>query len=83
MKYFRCATFQATFQESIIFSSLLSSRNLFSSSGLVKISTSFSLVIPITLDCMISQEMMSDVYVFGSRMLTGVVSNFYSTPIFT
>jgi hypothetical protein len=34
-------------------------------------------------DCMISQKMVSDVYVFGSRMLTRVVSNLNDTLIVT
>jgi hypothetical protein len=34
-------------------------------------------------DCMISQEMVSNVYVFGSRMLTRVVSNLNDTLIVT
>jgi hypothetical protein len=37
----------------------------------------------IPLDCMISEEMMSDVYMFSSRMLTRVVSNLYGTLIIT
>jgi hypothetical protein len=37
----------------------------------------------IPLDCMISQEMVSDAYVFGSRMLTRVVSNLDDTLIIT
>jgi hypothetical protein len=32
---------------------------------------------------MISQEMVPDVYVFGSRMFTRVVSNLYDTLIVT
>jgi hypothetical protein len=32
---------------------------------------------------MISQEIVPDVYVFGSRMLTRVVSNLDGTPIVT
>jgi hypothetical protein len=35
------------------------------------------------LDCMISKEMMPDVYVFGSRILTMVVSNLDGTLIVT
>jgi hypothetical protein len=37
----------------------------------------------IPLDCMISQEMVLDVYVFGSRMLTRAVSNLDGTLIVT
>jgi hypothetical protein len=37
----------------------------------------------IPFDGMISQEVVSDVYVFGSRMLTRVVSNLYDTLIVT
>jgi hypothetical protein len=37
----------------------------------------------IPLDCMISQEMVSDVYVFGSIMITRVVSNLDGTLIVT
>jgi hypothetical protein len=32
---------------------------------------------------MISQEVVSDVYMFGSKMLTRVVSNLYGTLIIT
>jgi hypothetical protein len=32
---------------------------------------------------MISQKVVSDIYVFGSRMLTRVVSNLYGTLIIT
>jgi hypothetical protein len=32
---------------------------------------------------MVSQKVVSDVYVFGSRVLTRVVSNLYSTLIVT
>jgi hypothetical protein len=35
------------------------------------------------LDCMISQEMVLDVYVFGSKMLTWVISNLDGTLIVT
>jgi hypothetical protein len=35
----------------------------------------------IPLDCMISQEIVPDVYVFGSRMLTRVVNNLDGTLI--
>jgi hypothetical protein len=35
----------------------------------------------IPLDCMISQEMVSNVYVFGSKMLIRVVSNLDGTLI--
>jgi hypothetical protein len=35
------------------------------------------------LDCMIYQEMVLDVYVFGSRMLTKIVSNLDGTLIVT
>jgi hypothetical protein len=41
----KITTLQITFWESIIFSSLLSSQNLFSSRGLVKISVNYSLVL--------------------------------------
>jgi hypothetical protein len=37
----------------------------------------------IPFDSMISQKVVSDVYVFGSRMLTRVVSNLYVTLIVT
>jgi hypothetical protein len=37
----------------------------------------------IPLDCMISQEVVSDVYVFDSRMLIRVVSNLDGTLIVT
>jgi hypothetical protein len=37
----------------------------------------------IPLDSMISQEMVSDVYVFGSRVLTRIVSNLDGTLIVT
>jgi hypothetical protein len=37
----------------------------------------------ILLDCMISQEMVLNVYVFSSIMLTRVVSNLDNTPIVT
>jgi hypothetical protein len=37
----------------------------------------------IPLDCVFSQEMMTDVYVFDSRMLTRVVSNLDGTLIVT
>jgi hypothetical protein len=72
----------------MMFSSLQSSRNLHSSRGLVKISANWSLVpicevYNIPFDDMISQKMVPDVYVFGSRMLTRVVSNLDSTLIVT
>jgi hypothetical protein len=37
----------------------------------------------IPLDCMISQEMVPNIYVFGFRMLTRVVSNLDGTLIVT
>jgi hypothetical protein len=53
----------------------------------VKISVNWSLVptceITIFLDGMISEKVVSDVYVFGSRMLTRVVSNLDGTLIVT
>jgi hypothetical protein len=71
----------------MILSSLLSSQNLLSSRGLVKISVSCSLVltceITVSLDGMISQEVVSDIIVFGSRMLTWIISNLDGTLIVT
>jgi hypothetical protein len=54
----------------------------------VNISANWSLVptCEITIspfDSMISQKVVPDVYVFGSRMLTRIVSNLYSTLIAT
>jgi hypothetical protein len=37
----------------------------------------------VSLDGMISQEVVSDINVFGSKMLTRVVSNLYGTRIVT
>jgi hypothetical protein len=63
----------------------LSSQNLLSSSGLVKISVSCSLVlrceISVSLGGLIYQEVESDINVFGSRMLTRIVSNLDGTLI--
>jgi hypothetical protein len=71
----------------MILSSLLISQNLLSSRGLVKISASCSLVltceITVSLDGMVSQEVVSDIDVFGSRMLTRVVSSLDGTLIVT
>jgi hypothetical protein len=68
-------------------SSLLSSQNLLSPRGLIKISMSYSLVlaweINVSHDGMISQEVLSDINVFGSKMLTRNVSNLDGTLIVT
>jgi hypothetical protein len=71
----------------MILSSFLSSRNLLSSRGLVKISVSCSLILTweiiVSLDGMISQKVVPDINVFGSTMLTRVVSNFDGILIVT
>jgi hypothetical protein len=71
----------------MILSSLLSSRNLLSSRSLVKISMSCSLVltceITVSLDGMVSQEVVPVIDVFGFRMLTRDVSNLDGTLIVT
>jgi hypothetical protein len=71
----------------MILSSLLSSQNLLSSRGLVEISTSCSLVltseITVYNDGMISQEVVLDINVFISIMLTRIVSNLNDTLIVT
>jgi hypothetical protein len=71
----------------MILSSLRSSQNLLSSRGLVKISASYSLVliweIFVSLDGIISQKVVPNINVFGSRMLTRVVNNLYDTLIIT
>jgi hypothetical protein len=71
----------------MILSSLLSSRNLLSSRSLVKISVSYSLVltceITVSLDGMVSQEVVPVIDVFGFRMLTRDVSNLDGTLIVT
>jgi hypothetical protein len=71
----------------MILSSVLSSQNLLSSRGLVKISASYSLVliweIFVSLDGIISQKVVPNINVFGSRMLTRVVNNLYDTLIIT
>jgi hypothetical protein len=63
----------------MILSSLLSSQNLLSSRGLVKISVSCSLVLTweiiISRDGMISQKVVPDINMFGSTILIRVVSN--------
>jgi hypothetical protein len=63
----------------MILSSLLSSQNLLSSRGLVKISASCSLVLTweiiISRDGMISQKVVPDINMFGSTILIRVVSN--------
>jgi hypothetical protein len=60
-------------------SSLLSSWNLLSSRSLVKISMSYSFIltweISVSLDGIISQKLVSDINVFGSKMLIRIVSN--------
>jgi hypothetical protein len=69
----------------MIMSSLLSSQNLLSPRGLIKISMSYSLVlaweITVSHDGMISQEVLPDINVFGSKMLTRNVSNLDGTLI--
>jgi hypothetical protein len=71
----------------MILSSLLSSQNLLSSRSLVKISVSCSLVltceITVSLDGMVSQEVVPVIDVFGFRMLTRDVSNLDGTLIVT
>jgi hypothetical protein len=67
----------------MILSSLFGSQNLLSSKGLVKISASYSLVltceITVSHDGMVSQEVVLDINVFGSRMLTRIISDLDGT----
>jgi hypothetical protein len=70
----------------VILCSLLISQNLLSSRDLIKISASCSFGSHmrnhyVSLDGMISQKMVPDINVFGSRMLTMVVSNLDGTLI--
>jgi hypothetical protein len=72
----------------MMLSSLWSSQNCFSSRGLVKISANWSLVhtceIAISSFMVLSlKKMVLHVYVFGSRVLTRVVSNLDDTLIVT
>jgi hypothetical protein len=79
--------FYDTVRESKIFSSLLRKQNLVSSRGFVKISArifgAHMKQFDISLGFMVSQEMMSNVNVFGSRVLHMIVCKFYGTLIVT
>ena len=75
-------------QESSIFSSLRKAQNLDSSRGLVKISAScffgaHMVNFDISFGFVVSQEMMSDVYVLGSRVVYGIVCKLNGTLIVT
>jgi hypothetical protein len=77
---------QHIFEKSSMFNSFLSLQNLFSSSGLVKISASWSSVPTLPMQMypfllMISYEMMVDIYLLYSWMLNRVVGELHGTLI--
>ena len=78
-----CAMFQTKLRESRIFSSLRKAQNLVSSRGLVKISASCFSVLTWRVVFVVSQEVMTDVYVFSSRVTNGVICKFDGTLVVT
>jgi hypothetical protein len=79
-----CAMFHSMFRESSIFSSFLSLLKVFSSSGLVKISANYNISnfdIPLLL--VISQKVISDVYVLSAAVFNGIIRHAGCTLIIT